>query len=147
MTKALSKAEFLELSSRISNKNARKRPCEGRGEAFEQSAVVGWARANETRYPGLWMLHCSLNGVPLSKAQAGKAKSQGMLRGVPDLFLPYPCGKYVGLYIEMKFGRNQATPEQERFLAAVRPLYRTAICWSADEAIAVIREYYACVEP
>ena len=47
-------------------------------------------------------IHCSLNGVKLSGTQAKIAKGQGMLSGVPDLFLPVPKNGYHGLFIEMK---------------------------------------------
>lgn len=143
MTKALSKTEYLQLASSIGSKKAPPMRRPGHPEADEQAKVVAWARRNESAFPGLWLLHCSLNGVKLSKAQAGIAKGQGMLSGVPDLFLPYPCGKYVGLYIEMKHGKNKPTPEQQAFMTGVQPWYRAAVCWSADEAIAVIRDYYA----
>jgi hypothetical protein len=45
-------------------------------EAAHQQQVIEWARM-------------------ASKSQAGIAKSQGMLSGVPDLFLPVPRGKYL----------------------------------------------------
>lgn len=52
-------------------------------EAEHQKTVVEWAKwaikANPKRYPNLDMLHCSLNGVKLTKTQAVIAKSQGML--------------------------------------------------------------------
>ena len=64
----------------------------GHPEADEQAKVIEWAhcayRTRSDLYPLLRRLHCSLNGVKLSRTQAGIAKGQGMLRGVPDLFLP-----------------------------------------------------------
>ena len=57
-------------------------------EAIEQAKVIAWARANERNYPFLWMLHSSLNGLKRTKNAQGKAKAQGMLSGVPDLFMP-----------------------------------------------------------
>ena len=61
-------------------------------EADQQKQVVTWARwaSKSGKYPMLEMLHCSLNGVKLSAIQASIAKAQGMLSGVPDLFLPVP---------------------------------------------------------
>ena len=71
-------------------------------EAIEQAKVIAWARANERNYPYLQLLHCSLNGVKMTKAQAGRAIAQGMKKGVSDLFLPVKKGVFSGLYIEMK---------------------------------------------
>mgnify|MGYP003512709913 CR=1 FL=1 len=112
-------------------------------EAIEQAKVIAWARANENNYPYLWMLHSSLNGVKMTKAQAGRAIAQGMLSGVPDLFLPVPKNGYHGLFIEMKYGSNKVTKNQEKFLQnAANVGYSVVVCYSANEAIKRIEDYY-----
>ena len=89
------------------------------------------------------MLHCSLNGVKLSATQARIAKAQGMLSGVPDLFLPVPRGCFHGLYIEMKSEKGRLTDNQKWFLSNAESLgYKTVVCYSANEAIEKIKEYY-----
>ena len=112
-------------------------------ESIEQAKVIAWARANENNYPYLWMLHSSLNGVKMTKAQAGRAIAQGMLSGVPDLFLPVPKNGYHGLFIEMKYGSNKVTENQEKFLQnAANVGYAVSVCYSANEAIKRIEDYY-----
>ena len=114
-------------------------------ESAHQSQVIEWSRwAYKTgKYPMLNMLHCSLNGVKLSATQARIAKAQGMLSGVPDLFLPVPRGKYHGLYIEMKHGTNTLTDNQKRFLQnAANVGFAVSVCYSAQEAIKRIEDYY-----
>ena len=112
-------------------------------EAIEQAKVIAWARANENNYPYLQLLHCSLNGVKMTKAQAGRAIAQGMLSGVPDLFLPVPKNGYHGLFIEMKYGSNKVTENQEKFLQnAANVGYAVSVCYSANEAIKRIEDYY-----
>ena len=112
-------------------------------EAVEQEKVIAWARANERNYPYLQLLHCSLNGVKMTKAQAGRAIAQGMLSGVPDLFLPVPKNGYHGLFIEMKYGSNKVTENQEKFLQnAANVGYAISVCYSANEAIKRIEDYY-----
>jgi len=112
-------------------------------EAIEQAAVVAWARNNERKYPFLWMLHSSLNGLKRTKAAQGKAKASGMLSGVPDLFLPVPMGAFKGLYIEMKSAKGRISPEQSKFLKSVSDFgYAAFICYSAVEAIDKIKTYY-----
>ena len=112
-------------------------------EAAEQEKVIAWARANERNYPYLQLLHCSLNGVKMTKAQAGRAIAQGMLSGVPDLFLPVPKNGYHGLFIEMKYGSNKVTENQEKFLQnAANVGYAVSVCYSAQEAIKRIEDYY-----
>ena len=112
-------------------------------EAIEQAKVIAWARANERNYPYLWMLHSSLNGLKRTKNAQGKAKQQGMLSGVPDLFLPVKNNNFVGLYIEMKSTKGRVSVEQSRYLkCAAENGYSVVVCYSANEAIKRIEDYY-----
>jgi hypothetical protein len=114
-------------------------------EANYQQQVVEWARLAHMsgKYPNLDMLHCSLNGVKLSGTQAKIAKGQGMLSGVPDLFLPVPKNGFHGLFIEMKSEKGRLSTNQTWFLSKVELLgYKIAVCYSANEAIKTIENYY-----
>lgn len=116
-------------------------------EEDEQAIVVEWAhwayKHHSDKFPLLRLLHCSLNGVKLSKMQAIRAKRQGMLSGVLDLFLPVRRGGYAGLYIEMKWGKNTTTPNQKTYKADVESQgFLAKVCYSAKEAIEVIQKYY-----
>ena len=111
-------------------------------EAIEQAKVIAWARANERNYPYLWMLHSSLNGLKRTKNAQGKAKHQGMLSGVPDLFLPVKNNYFVGLYIEMKSAKGRVSVEQSRFLkCATENSYSVVVCYSASDAINTIKAH------
>ncbi len=104
-------------------------------ESKEQSSLIQWIKLSTKKYPDLAYLHCSLNGVKLSAIQANVAKSQGMIKGVPDLFLPLNNGIYSGIFIEMKYGKNKTTPEQDKFLAYVTTQgYYATVCYSWIEA-------------
>ena len=132
--KALSKQPLVK-PSRTKQRNAQP-------EAIEQEKVIKWARDNENNYPFLWLLHSSLNGVKLSKNQAGRAKTQGMLSGVPDLFLPVPKNGFHGLYIEMKSEKGRVSVSQNRFLSVTNELgYQSIVCYSSEDAIQKIQEY------
>ena len=112
-------------------------------EAIEQAKVIAWARASERNYPYLQLLHCSLNGVKMTKAQAVRAIAQGMKKGVADLFLPVKQGGYGGLYIEMKSAKGRISIEQSKFLKDVSDNgYAAFVCYSADDAIKRIEDYY-----
>ena len=66
-----------------------------------------------------------------------------MLSGVPDLFLPVPIGAYHGLFIEMKSDKGRLSENQQWFLNKVELLgYKIAVCYSANEAIKTIENYY-----
>jgi hypothetical protein len=111
-----------------------------------QVALFQWARnpAVRTRHPELRLLAASLNGVHLSKAQAGKAYAAGMLKGEHDVRLPVPRGPYVGLSIEMKAGKNKPTPEQMEYgeLIAAEG-WDVAYCWTWEAARDALVAYLA----
>lgn len=84
------------------------------GEFKSQCALFEWRDipAVLRTYPALHLLQGSMNGIPLGAAIAGKAKAAGMLKGWPDVQLPVARGQYIGLTVEMKWGKNKATTEQ-----------------------------------
>lgn len=113
-------------------------------EFNEQAALFSWARcpAVVRKYPALRLLSCSLNGVKLSKAQAGKAKAAGMLKGEHDVRLPVARGGYAGLSIEMKAGRNKPTPEQLEYGDLIADEgWLVCYCWSWTDASNEIMAY------
>ena len=71
-------------------------------------------------------------------------KAAGLTAGVPDICLPVPKGTYSGLYIEMKYNKNKPTPEQQEFMQMLSEYgYKTAVCYSFEDAREVIRHYLA----
>ena len=75
------------------------------------------------------------------KYRFGAARQQAT--GVPDLFLPVPKNGYHGLFIEMKYGSNKVTENQEKFLQNAANIgYAVSVCYSANEAIKRIEDYY-----
>ncbi len=111
-----------------------------RSEATEQIALFAWARQWEEYEPALSLLHHIPNEG--ERSNGALLKAMGLKRGVPDLFLPATCGGAHGLYIEMKYGKNRTTREQEDFMERVRQEgYAAGVAYSAEEAKAMIREY------
>jgi len=90
-------------------------------EHDEQTNLISWARRCPS--PLDWLYACP-NGAQfgtnrkLAVIQAGKLKREGLLPGVPDLFLPYPARGYHGFYIEMKApGKiKEVRPGQAQFM-------------------------------
>ena len=113
-----------------------------RSEDTEQIAVIQWATYQMNVYPELkWLHHCP-NGGSRNRNEAVKLKQMGVKAGVSDLCLPYPKGIYCGLYIEMKFGDNRQQASQKEFLADMAEAgHFVATCYSAEEAIEVIKKY------
>lgn len=113
-------------------------------EHAHQAALTSWARmpAVIAAYSGIDLLEASLNGVKLTKAQAGKAKAAGMLKGALDLNLPVARGPYHGLRVEMKFGRNKPTDEQLWHAERLRQEgWRVEFAWDWIAARDIIVEY------
>lgn len=108
-------------------------------EAAEQIKLFRWAEFYSGKYPLLKMLHHIPNGGSRNKIEAANLKKQGVKSGVPDVCLPVPSGKYHGLYIEMKYGNNKPTDNQEDWLKNLSEQgYATKVCYSWEEAAKTI---------
>ena len=107
--------------------------------------------ASETEEQIAVIEYCDVYGIPIYHiANEGKRtyytgnllRKAGMRKGVPDLCIPLPRGKYHGFYIEMKSEAGKVTKEQTRWLKLLKNNgYATAICYGADEAINKISAY------
>ena len=95
--------------------------------------------------------YCELRGLPIvhipnegkrSVVAGAMLKRAGMRPGFPDLFLPRPCGKYHGLFIEMKYDKGKTSADQEWWLATLsREGYAVRVCHGFDEAVRCIEAY------
>lgn len=75
-------------------------------------------------------------------SEAMNLKKQGVKSGVPDLCLPVSRNKIHGLYIEMKYGRNKTTENQNTWIEKLKKQgYKVEVCYSGDEAIEILKEY------
>jgi hypothetical protein len=107
-------------------------------EHEEQVAYVTWAR-----FMGLDTLFAIPNGGARHIVAATKLKAEGVLSGVPDLFLPRRVGGRAGLFIEMKRSKGGSLSESQK--AMIERLtdagYTCAVCKGADEAILATEAY------
>jgi hypothetical protein len=82
------------------------------------------------------------NGGHRSKATAGILKSEGVRRGVADLFLAIPIMGMAGLFIEMKFKKGKQSAEQMEFQKQVQGVgYKYVICTSENDFQETITTY------
>lgn len=106
-------------------------------ESIEQIHVVRYCEWNK-----IPVFHIP-NGGLRNEREAHNLKLQGVKAGVPDLCFPVPMGKYHGMYIEMKTGKNKTTQAQDEWLELLKNNgYMTAVCYGFDEAKAVIDKYF-----
>ena len=107
-------------------------------EHYEQSAVIQWFRL---AYPKL-IIFAIPNAAKRSPQLANYMKAEGMLAGVADLFLMKPSKTHHGLFIEMKSKTGKLTDQQKYFLEQAKAQgYATCVCFSFEEAQAVITNY------
>lgn len=119
-------------------------------EFEHQCALFTWARnpAVVRALPGIELLEGSMNGVKLTKAQAGKAKAAGMLKGSHDVRLPVARGRWIGLSIELKAGNNKPTDEQLQIGALLEGEgWQVHFIWDWEEAKAIIEAYLSLPRP
>jgi hypothetical protein len=109
-------------------------------EPVMQARVIEWAEAQS--HPALqWLFHTP-NGEYRTKATLGRLSKMGINSGVPDLLLPWRMADFVGLAIEMKRRPNKPSAEQLQWLAHLEAQgWRCEVCYSAQAAIDVLREY------
>lgn len=113
-------------------------------EFDHQCALFAWARRPDVRrhLPDLDVMEASLNGVRLTKAQAGKAWAAGMVAGAWDINLPVPRGIFHGMRIEMKFGRNKLSDTQEVYGRRLQELgWKVIISYDWEHAREEIIDY------
>lgn len=101
-----------------------------------QTEFFKWCKLMSTQkgYEPLKLIFAIPNGGHRNIITAKRLKDEGVRAGVPDIFLPYPCHGFHGLFLETKSEKGKLTFEQGVFLCAVHKLgYATAVCFSTDE--------------
>jgi len=108
-------------------------------EQDEQIRLVAWMQKKG-------ILHHSIpNGGKRTIQYAVMMKKTGLVRGIPDLFIPYLRGGYGGLYIEMKRITGGSILEEQQFwIEQLRKQgYVTAVCKGFEAAKKEVEEYLA----
>ena len=101
-----------------------------------------WATLHERRWPELALLHAVPNGGHRHPAVASAMKAEGVKRGVPDLDLPVPRGRWHGLRIEMKAKGGRLAPEQRWWIEKLHEQgYRAVMCVGWEAARDTILDY------
>ena len=113
-----------------------------KGEDTEQILFIQWCRLHEDVYPQLRWVHHIPNGGRRDAKEAAVLKQMGVKAGVSDIHFPYPSGRYIGMYIEMKYGTNLPSKEQQEFMREMELVgHYCCICYSAAAAVRAVEEY------
>lgn len=108
-------------------------------EDDEQRQLIQWCRTDE-RFQYLFHIPNETVG---GRGWIIRNRQMGVKKGVPDLFYPVPCGKFHGLFIEMKAkDSGRTSPEQERWIKALNILgYKAVVCHGWEEGRDALLEY------
>lgn len=105
-----------------------------------QCECIKWFRYQYNEYKDL--LFAIPNGGKRNLQVAIKLKREGVISGVPDLFLAKPTKIYSGLFIEMKFGKNKPTENQIYQMELFKQNgYRVEVCYSFEQFVELIENY------
>jgi hypothetical protein len=103
-----------------------------------QVGCVNWFRFQYPKH----LIYAIPNGGHRNIVVATKLKEEGVLSGVPDLFVAVAKNGYHGLYIEMKAGKNKPTDNQLTVMGKLQNEgYKCDVCYSVDEFMKVVKEY------
>jgi hypothetical protein len=111
-------------------------------ESLEQIRFVAWVKKLGYR------VSASANGGSRHLLEAVKLKSMGVSKGFPDIEIPFPSGKYHGLYIEMKRTKGgRLSNEQREWLSYLREKGYYAECAMGFEEAKEIFNHYVSLTP
>lgn len=133
-----------ELHRLWDSKNKPRAENKGKASSSEhdlQTACVNWFRMQYREYAHL--LIAIPNGGQRDVRVARKLKAEGVVAGVPDLFLAVARGQSHGLWIEMKNGKVGRVSEHQYYMldALARQGYKGVVCRTFDEFMKEINEY------
>lgn len=115
-------------------------------ESQEQQALFAWwAMAGPKLCPDrpAPVMYAIPNGGRRDAITGARLKAEGVLAGVPDIFLAVPAHGYAGLYIELK-RRNggRVSPAQKLVMQRLRSHgYACTVCHGCEAAINAIQSY------
>jgi hypothetical protein len=111
-------------------------------EHLEQSRFFAVLRRMEVNHPGLRGAFAIPNGFLDTKAKRIRATQEGVLSGVPDVFIPWPLGGFHGLFLEFKRPGGRVTQAQEEYLALMRSRgYKAQVVFGLREALVALKAY------
>lgn len=112
-------------------------------ESQEQQALFRWWRLFQPKLAPGRVMYAIPNGGRRDAATGARLKAEGVLAGVPDVFLACPRPPYAGLYIELKRkAGGRASPAQKAMLATLEASgYAVAVCHGWRDAASEIIHY------
>jgi hypothetical protein len=106
----------------------------------EEKLQTNFVRYLTLKYPKA--RYCSsLGGIRTSMRQAIKAKSNGYVKGFPDIQICEAKGGFHGLFIELKY-KGYPTKEQKEWIKDLSERgYKSVVARGLDQACDVLNDY------
>lgn len=113
----------------------------GGREPTEHQIQSAFVRAFRYRWPHV--IICSFpNAARRSFALAARMKKEGLLAGMPDIFIARMAQGYGGLFLEFKSKRGRVSPEQEKVMGILGEAgYLCHVVRSVEDAMKVTEVY------
>ncbi len=128
-------AEFHKLQSKSSR---------GKAAASEHDLQVGCVNVFRMLYPEYDHLLMAIpNGGFRTQKTAVLMKREGVVSGVPDMFLAVPRKGYPGLWIEMTNGKaGRVSDNQKEMMSRLTEQgYKCVACRTLDEFVKTLQDY------
>ncbi|HEI6729928.1 TPA: VRR-NUC domain-containing protein [Yersinia enterocolitica] len=143
MLNSIDAIDAVGTQAKLEVRNGNVRKVNRQSETEEQAALIEWA--DKTVIDGIcigdYLIHIPNEGRRGPKA-AKDAKRLGLRKGVPDLFLALPRGRYAGLWIEMKVGDGKLSQQQDIWLQKLSSAgYNAVCCFGFTEAVRTVENY------
>jgi hypothetical protein len=93
------------------------------------------------QYPNI-LIFAIPNGGKRDIITASIMKREGVVRGIPDLFIAYPNGRHAGMFVELKVGNNKPTKHQKEIMKMLEKAgYYVTVCYTINEFIYKVNTY------
>lgn len=111
-------------------------------ESQEQQKLFRWWEFASSRWPDAVMFAVP-NGGWRTPATARRLKAEGVLAGVPDVFLAAPRGSSHGMFIEMKRTHGGTASKAQRLVMArlMAAGYSCSVCHGFESARRTVEGY------
>ena len=107
----------------------------------EHSIQVKLIQYIKTFYPNI-LIFSIPNGANTTAINRVNLVKEGLLTGVPDLFIAHHNNDYHGLFIEMKREKGVVSPSQKKVMEQLtKNGYQCVVCKSVEESKEAIMKY------
>ena len=116
----------------------------GKADISEHNLQMKCVRYFRLKYKK-YLIYAIPNGGYRTRTTAKKLKLEGVVAGIPDLFIPVARQGFHGMYIEMKNGKaGKISKEQKKIMELLENFgYKVVLCRDFDQFMKEVDEYFS----